>query len=81
MSPDGSTGGLSIPRAIGIGLLLLATPFIAFVLIDAALTADAGPGGWLLLVVAPLSLLGSGIWTVAGDNDDVERPVTRFAEK
>ena len=79
MTSDGSTGGLSIPRAIGIGLLLLTTPFVAFVLIAAALTADAGPGGWLLLVVAPLSLLGSGIWSLAADAGDVMRLAARFA--
>jgi hypothetical protein len=32
-------------RAIVVGLLLLATPLVAFVLIAGALTTDAGPGG------------------------------------
>ncbi|WP_423746185.1 hypothetical protein V5735_18205 (plasmid) [Haladaptatus sp. SPP-AMP-3] len=57
---------LPLRRILLIALLLLATPFVAFVLIAGALTADAGLGGWLLLVVAPLSLLGTGLWLLAG---------------
>jgi len=48
-----------------VGLLLLATPAIAFVLIASVTTADAGLQGWLLLVALPLGLLGVGIVLLA----------------
>ncbi|GKZ15851.1 hypothetical protein [Haladaptatus sp. T7] len=67
MSPTTeSAEGLPLRRILLIALLLLATPLVAFVLIAGALTADAGLGGWLLLVVAPLSFLGTGLWLLAG---------------
>ena len=59
--------GLSLPRAVVIASLLLATPFIALVLIAGALTADAGVVGWFLTVVAPLALLGTGLYLLTGD--------------
>ena len=54
-------------RTLAIALLLLATPAVTFVLIAAAATADAGLAGWLLLVVLPLALLGSGIYLLTGE--------------
>ena len=46
-------------------VLLLGTPAIAFPLIASTATGDAGPLDWLLLVVLPLALLGSGIFAIA----------------
>ena len=54
-----------LPAKLLVALLLLATPVVAFFLIASTATADAGPLGWLLYVVAPLSLLGAGIYVVA----------------
>ncbi len=71
--------GLSLQRAIGIGLLLLATPFIAFFLIAGALMANAGLVGWLLLVTLPLSVFAVGLWLLAGETMDWTYWVRKFA--
>jgi hypothetical protein len=55
----------SLPGKILVALLLLATPAIALLLIAGTATRDAGPVGWLLFVVAPLALLGAGVYLIA----------------
>ncbi|RBI62511.1 hypothetical protein DMJ13_11685 [halophilic archaeon] len=49
---------------------LLASPLMAVVLVAGALTADAGPAGWFLLVVVPLGLLGTGLYLMADEELD-----------
>lgn len=55
----------SLPAKVLVVVLLLATLPIAFFLIASTATADAGLLGWLLFVVAPLVLLGGGIYLIA----------------
>lgn len=57
---------LELLRKVAVVLVLLASPLMAFFLVAGALTADAGPVGWFLLVVAPLSLLGTGLVLMTG---------------
>ncbi|WP_435157096.1 hypothetical protein [Haladaptatus sp. DFWS20] len=62
-----SLADVGLPQAIVIGFLLLATPAIAFMLIAGAVTADAGVTGWILMAVAPLALLGTGLYLLTGE--------------
>ena len=55
----------SLPGEVLVALLLLATLPIAFFLVASTATADAGSVGWLLFVLAPLALLGAGIYVIA----------------
>ncbi|WP_458207642.1 hypothetical protein [Haladaptatus sp. NG-SE-30] len=62
--------GLSTTRIAIIGLLLLTTQGITFFLIAGAATTDAGTVGWILIVVVPLTLLGTGLYLLTGDRPD-----------
>jgi len=61
---------LDILRKAAVVLVLLATPAIAYFLVAGAMTADAGLAGWFLLVVVPLSLLGTGLAMMASVSVD-----------
>ncbi|MCO8246360.1 MULTISPECIES: hypothetical protein [unclassified Haladaptatus] len=71
--------GLSLQRAVLIGALLLATPFVAFFLIAGAMMTNTGLVGWLLLVTLPLSLFAVGLWLLAGETLDWTYWVRKFA--
>ncbi|WP_049972100.1 hypothetical protein [Haladaptatus cibarius] len=74
-----SRTSLSLARAVLIGLLLLATPGVAFLLIANALTSDTGLVGWFLTVVLPLVLLGVGLYLLTGDRPNWLTSVGRRA--
>jgi len=57
---------LDLLRRAAVVLVLLATPVMAYFLVAGAMTANAGPAGWFLLVVVPLALLGTGLALMAG---------------
>ncbi|SIR80296.1 hypothetical protein SAMN05421858_3815 [Haladaptatus litoreus] len=62
-----SQTSLTFARAVLVGLLLLATPGVAFFLVANALASNAGLVGWLLTVVIPLALFGVSLYLLTGD--------------
>ncbi|GAA0231468.1 hypothetical protein ACFFQF_25740 [Haladaptatus pallidirubidus] len=70
---------LTLARAVLVGLLLLATPGVAFFLIANALASEAGLVGWLLTVVLPLALFGVGLYLLTGDRPNWLSSVGRRA--